>query len=44
MSTNKTPLGLNNWSTSEKPVMAEFNSDNQIIDQQLRELLANKAN
>jgi len=44
MSTNKTPLGLNNWNSSEKPVMAEFNSDNQIIDQQLRELSANKVN
>lgn len=42
MSTNKTPIGLNNWTPGEKPMMAEFNSDNQIIDEKIRELTANK--
>lgn len=40
MSTNKTVLGLNNWTENEKPLRTEFNSDNQIVDQKLRELTA----
>ena len=38
--TNKTPLGLNQWVSSDKPVMAAFNEDNQIIDERIRELQA----
>lgn len=43
MSVNKTNLGLNQWTENEKPLRTEFNSDNQIVDEQLRELSANKA-
>lgn len=36
-STNKTDyVGLNNWSPTDKPEMADFNSDNQIIDRALQ--------
>ncbi|MDL2233195.1 hypothetical protein LJC63_06400 [Ruminococcaceae bacterium OttesenSCG-928-L11] len=44
MSASKTPLGLNVWIPSEKPRMEEFNTDNQIIDEKLRALAAEKAN
>lgn len=39
----KTPLGLNQWVKSDKPVMEDFNEDNRILDEKLRELLARMA-
>lgn len=35
-STNKTKLGLNKWVGTDIPAMADFNSDNQIIDNILK--------
>lgn len=43
MSVKKTNIGLNQWTENEKTLRTEFNSDNQIVDEKLRELLANKA-
>lgn len=34
------PSGLNKWQLSDKPEMADFNSDNEIIDRGLRQALA----
>lgn len=35
-STNKTSLGLNQWISVDKPKWADFNSDNQIIDAEIK--------
>ena len=32
-STNKTALGFNKWIETDKPVMDDFNNDNQIVEQ-----------
>ena len=32
-SANKTALGLNQWSLSDKPTMEDFNADNALLDQ-----------
>jgi hypothetical protein len=38
-STNKTPnFGLNQWAGSDRPVRADFNKDNEIIDAELKRL------
>ena len=34
----RTPLGLNQWKRSDKPMMEDFNEDNRIVDGKLREL------
>jgi len=34
--TNKTPLGLNQWISSDKPMMDHFNEDNRVIDEAIR--------
>lgn len=44
VSGGKTPLGLNQWVKTDKPTMEDFNKDNQLIDKEIRELKANKAN
>ena len=36
--TGKTPLGLNQWQRSDKPMMEDFNEDNRIVDERLRAL------
>ena len=38
IATGKTPLGLNQWQRSDKPMMEDFNEDNRIVDGKLREL------
>lgn len=37
--TGKTPLGLNQWQRSDKPMMEDFNEDNRIVDEKLREIM-----
>lgn len=47
LNTRTTSLGLNRWQPSDKPTIADFNRDNQIIDEKFQEVdmsLANKAN
>jgi|GEM_PF-1547476 len=34
-STNKTPLGLNQWLLSDKPAMDDFNADNLIAEREI---------
>lgn len=34
--TGKTPLGLNQWQRSDKPMMEDFNEDNRICDRELQ--------
>lgn len=43
-STNKTTLGLNQWRGADKPKMADFNSDNAIIDSALRSISTSSTN
>lgn len=43
LATGKTPLGLNQWQRSDKPMMEDFNEDNRIVDEKLRELAEEKA-
>lgn len=42
-STYKTELELNQWLDSDKPRMEDFNRDNRIVDEKLRELSEEKA-
>lgn len=37
-STNKTPyLGLNKWQNTDKPKMSDFNADNQLVDDVIKQ-------
>lgn len=38
-STNKTDIGLNQWITTDKPLMEDFNADNRITTQELEKKL-----
>lgn len=43
LSARKTPnIKLNQWHHSDKPCMEDFNEDNKIIDEKIRELQVNK--
>lgn len=39
-----TPLGLNQWVSSDKPTMEDFNRDNRIVDEKFQEIDASLAN
>jgi len=43
-STHKTSLGLNQWVSSDKPTMSDFNEDNRIVDREITGHAGNRNN